>query len=39
MELQLDGRTLVLQRHQVAIEKSLELAGCYVVTTDVLNRT
>src|SRR5207249_2995020 len=36
VELKLDGRTLVLERHQAAIEKSLELAGCYVVTTDVL---
>ncbi len=35
VELQLHGRTLVLERHQAAIEKSLELAGCYVVTTDV----
>ena len=35
VELQLDGRTLVLERHQAAIEKSLELAGCYVVTTDI----
>jgi len=38
VELQLHGRTLVLQRHQAAIEKSLELAGCYVVTTDVLKQ-
>jgi transposase len=38
VELQLDGRTLVLERHQAAIEKSLELAGCYVVTTDVLKQ-
>ena len=38
MELQLDGRTLVLERHQAVIEKSLELAGCYVVTTDVLKQ-
>src|SRR5260370_25461211 len=36
VELKLDGRTLVQERHQAAIEKSLELAGCYVVTTDVL---
>ena len=38
VELKLDGRTLVLERHQAAIEKSLELAGCYVVTTDVLKQ-
>ena len=38
VELQLDGRTLVLERHQAVIEKSLELAGCYVVTTDVLKQ-
>jgi transposase len=33
-----DRRRLVLERHQAAIEKSLELAGCYVVTTDVLKQ-
>jgi transposase len=38
VELKLDGRALVLERHQAAIEKSLELAGCYVVTTDVLKQ-
>src|ERR1017187_9440632 len=27
---------LVLERHEAALETSLELAGCYVVTTDVL---
>jgi len=36
VELKLDGRTLVLERRQAAIETSLELAGCYVVTTNVL---
>jgi transposase len=36
VELKLDGRTLVLERKQAAIETSLELAGCYVVTTSVL---
>jgi transposase len=35
VELKLDGRTLVLERQQAAIETSLELAGCYVVTTNV----
>jgi transposase len=38
VELKLDGRALLLERHQAAIEKSLELAGCYVVTTDVLKQ-
>ena len=36
VELKLDGRTLVLERHEEKIEKALELVGCYVVTTDVL---
>src|SRR5260370_27881054 len=36
VELQLEGRALVLERQQAAIETSLELAGCYVVTTNVL---
>jgi len=36
VELKLDGRALVLERQQAAIETSLELAGCYVVTTNVL---
>ena len=35
VELQLQGRTLVLVRNQVAISRAMELAGCYVVTTDV----
>jgi transposase len=34
--LALEGRMLVLERHEAALETSLELAGCYVVTTDVL---
>ena len=34
--LALEGRLLVLERHEAALETSLELAGCYVVTTDVL---
>jgi len=38
VELQLHGRTLVLERHQAAIEKSLELGGCYVVSADVLKQ-
>jgi len=36
VELKLDGRMLRLERHETAIATSLELAGCYVVTTDVL---
>ncbi len=36
LELQLDGRTLVLQRQEEKIEKAFQLAGCYVVTTDFL---
>ena len=36
VELKLDVRNLVLIRHEEAIEKDLALAGCYVVTSDVL---
>ena len=36
VELQLGGRTLVLQRQDEKIARAYELAGCYVVTTDVL---
>jgi transposase len=36
VELQLEGRTLVLRRQEQQIARALELAGCYVVTTDVL---
>jgi transposase len=39
VELQLDGGTLVLQRQAEAIKRALELAGCYVVTTDVLKQS
>jgi len=35
IELKLEGRTLTATRDLAAIEKSLELAGCYVVTSDV----
>ena len=35
VELRLQGRTLVVERQQAAIEQALELAGCYVVVTDV----
>src|SRR5208282_70988 len=33
--LALEGRQLKLQRNEDAIDRALELAGCYVVTTDV----
>jgi len=33
--LKLEARTLMLTRDLAAIEQSLELAGCYVVTSDV----
>jgi len=36
VELKLEGRMLMLVRQEAAIATSLELAGCYVVTTDVL---
>jgi transposase len=39
VELQLEGRTLVLRRHEEKIIRALELAGCYVVTTDVLKES
>jgi transposase len=35
VELHLEGRTMVLQRNQAAIDRAMELAGCYVVVTDV----
>jgi hypothetical protein len=35
VELRLEGRTLVLARQPAALEQALELAGCYVVVTDV----
>lgn len=35
VELRLEGRTLVLERNQAAMDRALELAGCYVVVTDV----
>lgn len=39
VELQLEGRTLVLRRQEEQIARALELAGCYVVTTDVLKES
>src|ERR1700681_924705 len=38
VELKLEGRQLVGERQEEKIEKALELAGCYVVTTDVLKQ-
>jgi ribosome-associated translation inhibitor RaiA len=35
VEIRLEGRELKLERKEEAIHKALELAGCYVVTTDV----
>jgi hypothetical protein len=36
VELKLEGRMLIVERQEAAIATSLQLAGCYVVTTDVL---
>jgi len=35
VELQLEARVLTLVKNEAAIERALELAGCYVVTSDV----
>ena len=35
VEIKLEGTQLKLERKEEAIRRSLELAGCYVVTTDV----
>ena len=35
VELRLEGRAIVLERQQAAIDQALQLAGCYVVVTDV----
>jgi len=35
VELRLEGRAIVLQRNETAMERTLELAGCYVVVSDV----
>ena len=35
VEIRLEGRQLKLQRKEEVIRRALELAGCYVVTTDV----
>lgn len=39
VKLQLEGRTLVLRRQEEQVARALELAGCYVVTTDVLKES
>ena len=39
VELRLEGRTLLLRRHEEKIIRALELAGCYVVTTGVLKES
>ena len=36
VELKLEGRMVLLEHQEAAIATSLELAGCYVVATDVL---
>jgi transposase len=36
VELRLEARVLTLVRNEAAIERALELAGCYVITSDVL---
>jgi transposase len=38
VELRLEGRTMVLERNPAAIDRALELAGCYVVVSDVPQR-
>lgn len=35
IELRLDGRTMVLERDQAAMDQAMQLAGCYVVVSDV----
>jgi len=35
VELRLEGRRLLLERQEAALERALELAGCYVVVSDV----
>ena len=35
VELRLEGRTVVLERNQAATDRALELAGCYVVVSNV----
>lgn len=35
VELRLDGKTVVWERNQAAIDRAMQLAGCYVVVSDV----
>jgi len=35
VELHLEGRTMLLERNPPALDRAMELAGCYVVVTDV----
>jgi hypothetical protein len=35
VDLRLEGRTMRLEHNQAAIDRAMELAGCYVVVTDV----
>jgi hypothetical protein len=35
VELRVEGRAIVLERQQAAIDQAMQLAGCYVVVTDV----
>jgi transposase len=35
VELRLEGQTLLLVKNETAIERAMELAGCYVVSSDV----
>jgi transposase len=35
VELRLEGRHLVLERNQAGMDRAMELAGCYVVVSDV----
>lgn len=35
VELRLEGQTLILVKNEAATERAMELAGCYVVTSDV----
>jgi len=35
VELRLEDRTLTLERNQAAIDRAMQLAGCYAVVTDV----
>jgi transposase len=38
VELRVEGRAIVLERRPAAIDQALQLAGCYVVVTDVPNQ-